>query len=509
MKPIFLYLLTIILLTSSSVFSEISEPNRLFSKLAYADEVQGVDGAQKLSVQELLDASSPGATQQFAAEVEFGQKSNISQPTSNIPSHIDFGKDFMEFITIGDPGNTGDVITGCLGIGAVEKIYQIGKYEVTASEYCIFLNAVASKEDPHQLYKEAMSSDQKVACITRTELTDGSYAYSVIPGREKLPITYVNLYDAERFCNWLENGAPANGEDDTLLEKSTESGAYLFKKEEDQEYTELNPDAHYYLPSENEWVKAAYYKGKGTNSGYWLYPTQHDFAPNNGQGDETNQANYKTVATLWKSREQEPTLTSVDRFNISASSYGTCDMGGNVAEWTSDVDINSSAIVRGGSWKSEYSIWYNNELMRTASPQRYHTSTANNFIGFRVASVTTTVPSNTISSNDQHLITTIRNENVATMGIWGILDLLTPCPWCLLSWLLPFLGFSAAANAISSWREESQIAGYLLRILMKLGTLGLAVTAVFILYHLFSHLPPLSIMKDDCMQFLYTAGNLF
>ena len=50
--------------------------NRLLSKLAYADEVQGVDGAQKLSVQKLLDASSTGATKQFAAEVEFGKQSN-------------------------------------------------------------------------------------------------------------------------------------------------------------------------------------------------------------------------------------------------------------------------------------------------------------------------------------------------------------------------------------------------------------------------------------------------
>ena len=38
--------------------------------------MQGVDGAQKLSVQKLLDASSTDATKQFAAEVEFRKKSN-------------------------------------------------------------------------------------------------------------------------------------------------------------------------------------------------------------------------------------------------------------------------------------------------------------------------------------------------------------------------------------------------------------------------------------------------
>ncbi|HLB32626.1 MAG TPA: STAS domain-containing protein [Chthoniobacterales bacterium] len=65
-------------------FQEIILPNRLLSKLAYADEVQGGDGAQKLSVQELLDASITGATKQFAAEVEFGKKSNKD------PSEIGF-----------------------------------------------------------------------------------------------------------------------------------------------------------------------------------------------------------------------------------------------------------------------------------------------------------------------------------------------------------------------------------------------------------------------------------
>ena len=35
-----------------------------------------------------------------------------------------------------------------------------------------------------------------------------------------------------------------------------------------------NAGATYFIPSENEWYKAAYYKGGGTNAGYWTYPTQ-------------------------------------------------------------------------------------------------------------------------------------------------------------------------------------------------------------------------------------------
>ena len=39
------------------------------------------------------------------------------------------------------------------------------------------------------------------------------------------------------------------------------------------------PGALFFLPSEDEWYKAAYYKGGGTNAGYWDYPTQSDTAP--------------------------------------------------------------------------------------------------------------------------------------------------------------------------------------------------------------------------------------
>jgi len=38
-------------------------------------------------------------------------------------------------------------------------------------------------------------------------------------------------------------------------------------------------NANYYIPTENEWYKAAYYKGGGTNAGYWLYATQSDTVP--------------------------------------------------------------------------------------------------------------------------------------------------------------------------------------------------------------------------------------
>ncbi|MFI0347563.1 MAG: UvrD-helicase domain-containing protein [Chthoniobacterales bacterium] len=68
--------------------------NRLLSKLASADEVQGAYGAQKPEHSGICDASSTGATQQFAAEGEFGKKSN--KPPSYLTS--DQTKEILKFL---------------------------------------------------------------------------------------------------------------------------------------------------------------------------------------------------------------------------------------------------------------------------------------------------------------------------------------------------------------------------------------------------------------------------
>src|SRR5438270_4393031 len=52
----------------------------------------------------------------------------------------------MAMVTVGDPGNAASVstIAGGNGFGAVNYVYQIGKFDVTASQYVAFLNAVAA-----------------------------------------------------------------------------------------------------------------------------------------------------------------------------------------------------------------------------------------------------------------------------------------------------------------------------------------------------------------------------
>ena len=229
---------------------------------------------------------------------------------------------------------------GLTGHGAVSYTYQMGKYDVTAAQYTQFLNAVA-KTDTFGLYNAAMSnpptSPNTVGCgITRSG-DPGNYTYATILGHEDFPVNYVSWGDAVRFCNWLQNGQL----DGPQGPDTTETGAYTLHSDI---YLYLrtvarNAGATYFLPSEEEWYKAAYYKGGGLNAGYWAYATRSDSLPSNVLSETgTNNANYNGDYYDSDDHYTDPTnyLTSVGAFKASPGPYGTYDQVGNMSQWTEE-----------------------------------------------------------------------------------------------------------------------------------------------------------------------------
>ena len=135
-------------------------------------------------------------------------------------------------------------------------------------------------------------------------------------------------------------------------------------------------NAKYFIPSENEWYKAAYYNpSSGT---YSTYATQSNIAPSNSLVLVPNDANY------YNGGYTDPTnyLTPVGYFSTSPSYYGTFDHSGDVLQWNEAIISGSFRGLRGGSWYDSYSSYL-------ASSSRDNDYPTNEYylIGFRVASV--------------------------------------------------------------------------------------------------------------------------
>jgi len=205
----------------------------------------------------------------------------------------------IEFVAVGDPGNLGEWSGESYGgigpdriCGSVSYVYKIGKYEITAGQYCEFLNAVAAN-DTYGLYSNAMwlRSD---GCKIEQHDNSGNFSYTVASEWANRPVNYVNYWDACRFTNWLHNGQPTGAQDAS----TTEDGAYTINGYDGNDGREItrNPGAKYALPNEDEWYKAAYYDPRLNNGtgGYWDYPTKSNSMPSNElyHPDRGNNANY-------------------------------------------------------------------------------------------------------------------------------------------------------------------------------------------------------------------------
>ena len=202
----------------------------------------------------------------------------------------------IETVPIGDAGNDPLFLSGQWPYASVPYNFKIGKYEVTVGQYTEFLNSVAAS-DPYNLYHLSMGSVESRPClncvpdppanIINRFGVDGNYTYSVI-GNPNLPVVYVGSNDIRRFANWLHNGATVNSD--------TEKGAYMMSTGG----WYRSPQAKWWIPTDHEWAKAAYYKAGGINSGYWLYPTQSNTSPSAStiSTSANNTANYNSSSIM-------------------------------------------------------------------------------------------------------------------------------------------------------------------------------------------------------------------
>lgn len=275
----------------------------------------------------------------------------------------------FDWAIVEDPGNAGDLQSQGI-FGSVDYAYRISKHEVTNAQYAEFLNAVdPTGANALSLYHSGMSGSY--GGISNLGTSAGA-RYLTIEGRERKPVVYVSFIDAMRFVNWLHHGQASE----------TESGPYAI---EDGLTETRSATATYFLPSEHEWYKAAYYDprswvvgGPPGDSHYWSYPTRSNTPPPAHSPPCSNCANYDGVVG---------NSTDVGAYRGATSYYGTFDQGGNVWEWNESLIAGTRTGLRGargGSWGTssvELSSGFRLSDINRYPPTQHHST-----VGFRVAS---------------------------------------------------------------------------------------------------------------------------
>jgi formylglycine-generating enzyme required for sulfatase activity len=166
--------------------------------------------------------------------------------------------------------------------------------------------------------------------------------------KPRRPIVCVSWTSAARFCNWLHNG---QGDGDT------EAGAYALNGALDRRVPR-EKDARFFLPTEDEWYKAAYYDPAGAaGDAYWAFATRSKENPRRWRALGKMQWDQESlelpnIANWGWSSDSPETLAAVDMFPNATSAYGCHCMSGNVAEWVEPKGTfsHSHGIIRGGFW---------------------------------------------------------------------------------------------------------------------------------------------------------------
>ncbi len=236
---------------------------------------------------------------------------NASQPTSppvstSIRTNATPSSDgvvTIPMVLVGDPGNhsvgikpfksgfyqnCGKAPSGeptCVTVGGVGYKYMIGELETTVAQYVTFLNTVdPAGANKYNLYVNDMSPTvwPKYGSVRFTPGASNGRHYAVAyPEWADKPIGFIDFLSAARFANSLANGkilARTTSTRDGFtvydykvrLSQNTQTGMYDLNDAR----TTRTSDSGFVIPSQNEWIKAAYFSptGQGKYS-YWEYPT--------------------------------------------------------------------------------------------------------------------------------------------------------------------------------------------------------------------------------------------
>jgi formylglycine-generating enzyme len=276
----------------------------------------------------------------------------------------------IDFVTVGNPGNVADTPGFPHSVGAVAYTYNIGKYDVSR-DMINKANAIGNLG------------------ITLTDMT------TLGGNGVNRPASGASWNQAARFINWLNasTGSPL------AYKFALQPGDVGYKSNADiQLWTPSdagydpnnlfrNSLAHYFLPSLDEWYKAAYYNP--TSGTYASYPTGTNTAPVAvASGTLSNTAVYN-----------QPIGNGPADITLAGglSAYGTMGQGGNMIQWVeTEFDLVNDSPSAFRSIRGSYWAVPSPNPMLSSSHQGGDPAALSATYGFRVASSVVPEPSATV-----------------------------------------------------------------------------------------------------------------
>jgi formylglycine-generating enzyme required for sulfatase activity len=257
--------------------------------------------------------------------------------------------------TTGIPAGDGFTFTG------VNRDYRMGAHEITNAQWIKF---TASLGVP----------------VTGSQKGYSTNFYDWGTGAINVPTNHVSWYECAQFVNWLN---ASTGHQAAYKFTGTQgTGDYTFAPWSfgDSGYDASNPyrnsNAYYFLPTEDEWVKAAFWNGTTLQT----YATKAGESLTQGDG----------TGTGWNYYDNGYVSDPFGPWNVGSGSQelnGTYDMMGNNGEWmespkvSGNYGVTSMRCMRSGYWSID-SFYMQSTYSSGADPRgEYQT------IGFRVASV--------------------------------------------------------------------------------------------------------------------------
>jgi formylglycine-generating enzyme required for sulfatase activity len=266
----------------------------------------------------------------------------------------------IDFVTIGSAGNAPWAGAGlpqdrAVGRGAVDYEYRIGRYEVTSAQWVEFYNAVyarpASENLPH------IGLPTFWGGIQTTPPPGSSRAFRTIPDTAMLPAGGITWRTAAMYCNWLHNGKSTARE--AFLSGAYDVSTFGYGPNGFTDQFARSPGAQYFIPSWDEWIKAAYYDPNkpnpdGTLGNYWIYNNASDLA--NIPGPPPSLGGPGTANFGWNFSSEfpfDPTGIPLGAY-ATTSPWGLFDTGGATSEWTEEVFAPDSLaryrVLEGSRW---------------------------------------------------------------------------------------------------------------------------------------------------------------